>query len=55
MIALTHIEARLQLLNDLLAEIETEGYTTISQIKGVIHCDIESLESLKLKYGELDE
>ena len=47
MIASTHINAKLQAFNDLLAEIETEGYETIAQIKGVLHSNIESLERLK--------
>lgn len=52
MIGITHINAKLQALNDLLAEIKTEGYETIAQIKGVLHSNIESLERLKQK--ELD-
>jgi prefoldin subunit 5 len=52
MIASTHINAKLQVLNDLLAEINAEGYETIAQVKGSIHSSIESLEILKEKYGE---
>ena len=52
MIAKTHIEAKLQAYNDLLAEIETEGYNRISQVLGAIHSQVESLEGLKEKYDE---
>jgi len=52
LIASTHINAKLQALNDLLAEIEAEGYETIEQVKGSIHSSIESLEMLKEKHGE---
>ena len=52
MIAKTHIEAKLQAYNDLLAEIETEGYESISQVLGSIHSSIESLKGLKGKYDE---
>ena len=52
MIASTHINAKLQVLDDLLAEIDAEGYETIEQVKGSIHSSIESLEMLKGKYGE---
>ena len=52
LIASTHINAKLQALNDLLTEINAEGYETIAQVKGSIHSSIESLEILKEKYGE---
>ena len=52
MIASTHINAKLQALNELLAEIDAEDYETIAQVKGSIHSGIESLEMLKEKYGE---
>jgi prefoldin subunit 5 len=52
MIASTHINAKLQVLNDLLTEIDAEGYETIAQVKGSINSSIESLEMLKEKYGE---
>ena len=52
MIASTHINAKLQVLDDLLAEINTEDYETIEQVKGSIHSSIESLEMLKEKYDE---
>ena len=52
MIGTVMINAKLQAYNDLLAEIDTEGYGTIAQIKGVLHSSIESLEKLK---GKADE
>jgi hypothetical protein len=52
MIAVIHIEAKLQALEDLLAEIEAEDYETIAQVKGAIYSSIESLEGLKGKYYE---
>tara|TARA_R110000822_G_scaffold303522_3_gene428247 strand:- start:1656 stop:1820 length:165 start_codon:yes stop_codon:yes gene_type:complete len=51
-IASTHINAKIQALNDLLTEIDAEDYETIAQVKGSIHSSIESLEMLKEKYGE---
>jgi len=52
LIASTHINAKLQVLNDLLVEIEAEGYETIEQVKGSIHSSIESQEMLKERYSE---
>ena len=35
------VDYKISALRDLLAEIEAEGYTTVEQIKGAIHSDID--------------
>ena len=45
-IAKTHLEAKIQTLNDLLNEIDSEQYETITQVKGCIHSSLESVKSL---------
>ena len=43
----THLNAKIQILEELLEEIKTEGYETISQIKGSIHTNLDILNKVK--------
>lgn len=46
-IGATHLNAKIQMLEELLEEIKTEGYETISQLKGSIHSNLDILNKIK--------
>jgi len=49
--AQSYVDYKIQALEDLLAEIESEGYTTVSQVKGAINNDIEHTKKAGLMVG----
>jgi len=51
----THINAKISALNELLAEILEHDFDTVSQVKGLIHTNLEILEKVKSEKGFGDE
>lgn len=49
-ISKTHIDAKVEVLNDLLAEISEQGYTSIAQVRSSIISHIESVEKLRVSH-----
>jgi glucan biosynthesis protein len=46
-VAQTHLSAKKKTLEELLEEIETEGYQTISQVKVSIHSTLKILNMME--------
>ena len=50
MITDAHIDAKVQVLGDMLCEIREQEYTSVAQIRGSMISQIESLEKLRLTH-----
>lgn len=46
----THINAKVDLINEILAEIKEEGYVSVAQVRGSLLGYLESYEKLRVKY-----
>lgn len=45
----THLNAKIQMLEDLIKEINDEGYETFNQLKGSIESNLDTLNKVKAK------
>ena len=50
MITDAHIDAKVQVLGDMLCEIQEQEYTSVAQVRGSMISQIESLEKLRLTH-----
>lgn len=49
-----HLDAKVQALQEILDEIKSEEYETVSQVIGSIHNNMNILKKLKVKQGEIN-
>lgn len=50
--AKAHLDAKVQALQEILDEIKSEEYETVSQVMDSIHNNMNILKKLKVKQGE---